>query len=70
MKLKKTCRTCKHLDPTTYDSGYYDTEENYCPEKYPSNCDLVDDWEDVDSVTNCRHYEPIYKKLYISRINM
>lgn len=59
MKLKRTCRTCANLSPTTYDGGYYDCEENYYSEKYPSNCEYEDYNEDVDALTECEYYEPV-----------
>lgn len=54
MKLKRTCRTCANLYPTTYNGGYYDCEENYYSEKYPANCE----YEDY-ILTECEYYKPI-----------
>lgn len=58
-KLKKTCRTCKYLNPTTYLVEDYDIEGNYCPEKYPCNCGFIDNSDDVDALMICEHYESI-----------
>lgn len=60
--LKRTCRTCANLSPTTYNDDYYDSEENYYKEKYPANCEYVDYNEDVDTPTTCEHYKPINLK--------
>lgn len=59
MRLKRTCRTCANLYPTTYNDGYYDCEENYYDEKYPANCEYEDYNEDVDASTECEYYKPI-----------
>lgn len=59
MRLKRTCRTCANLSPTTYDGGYYDCEENYYNEKYPANCEYKDYNENVDAPTECEYYKPI-----------
>lgn len=62
MKLKRTCRTCANLYPTTYDGGYYDYEEDYYEDIYPSNCEYEDCSEDVDAPTKCEYYQPINLK--------
>lgn len=59
IKLKRCCRTCVNLSPTTYEDVYYDYEENGIWEKYPCNCDYVNYNDDVDSITDCEHYKPI-----------
>lgn len=58
-KLKQCCRTCRHLYPTTYVVDCYDYEENYYTEKYPCNCDEVENYYDVNVINHCRLYEPV-----------
>ena len=58
-ELKRTCRTCKHLHPTTYTEDYYDYEENLTVEWYPCNCNMINDDYDVDGVNSCEHYVPV-----------
>lgn len=65
MKLKKTCRTCSNLYPTTYNDGDYDEEETYYEEKYPCNCDYINDSYNVDSLNNCEHYKQIDLKIIL-----
>lgn len=57
MKLKRTCRTCANLYPTTYDGGH--DEGYYYEDIYPSNCEYEDCSEDVDAPTECEYYKPI-----------
>lgn len=56
------CRNCIHLDPQTYDDGYYDWDENYHSYIKCSNCKFSDDTMDVDIINKCEYYESKYDK--------
>lgn len=56
--MKKCCRTCVYLYPTTYIDDYNDMDGNWGV-TLPSNCGLTCHNYDVDEENKCSKYEPI-----------
>lgn len=60
MNLKRTCRTCIHLCPSTYDVDEWDyEEERFKSISVPRNCHCEDSWQDLDEITDRKEYKPI-----------
>lgn len=58
MKLKRCCRTCKHLCPQLDSGDCYDYEENFIPNYTSINCEFYGD-DDVDAYNECDRYEVV-----------
>lgn len=63
--MKKCCRTCVHLLPTTYIEEYDDMDSNWGV-TLPSNCGLTCHNYDVDEENKCSKYEPIDIDIFYS----